>query len=47
LIYNASLVGMASAKIKGKVSRTLASKCSLCVRVDALGENEGGDLGLE
>jgi len=25
----------------------MASKCSLCVRVDALGENEDGDLGLE
>lgn len=47
LIYNASLVGQASAKIKGKVSRTLASKCSLCVRVDALGENPDGDMGLE
>lgn len=47
LIYNASLVGQASAKIKGKVSRTLASKCSLCVRVDALGENPDGEMGLE
>lgn len=47
LIYNASLVGQCSNKIKGKISRTMASKCSLCVRVDALGENEDGDLGLE
>lgn len=47
LIYNASLVGQASAKLKGKVSRTLASKCSLCVRVDALDENPNGEMGLE
>ncbi len=45
LIYNASLVGGASTKIKGKVSRTLANKCALCVRYDALGEDEDGNLG--
>ena len=37
LIYQASLVGQAPAKIKGKISRTLAAKCSVCIRVDALG----------
>jgi nucleolar protein 58 len=36
LIYHASLVGQANAKLKGKISRSLASKCALCVRVDAL-----------
>jgi nucleolar protein 58 len=36
LIYHASLVGQAGPKLKGKVSRSLASKCALCVRVDAL-----------
>jgi nucleolar protein 58 len=40
LIYSAGLVSSAPPKIKGKVSRTLASKCSLCIRVDALGEEE-------
>merc|ERR1712195_395394 len=35
LIYHASLIGQASAKNKGKVSRVLASKASLCIRVDA------------
>ena len=45
LIYHASLVGQANAKLKGKISRSLASKCALCVRVDALGENTNGDIG--
>jgi nucleolar protein 58 len=37
LIYQASLVGQAASKIKGKISRALAAKCSLCIRCDALG----------
>lgn len=36
LIYHASVVGQANPKLKGKISRSLASKCALCVRVDAL-----------
>jgi nucleolar protein 58 len=48
LIYHASLVGQASAKYKGKISRVLAAKCALGVRVDALGEdNDEGAIGLE
>lgn len=39
LIYNASVVGQAKANLKGKISRTLANKCALCVRYDALGED--------
>merc|ERR1719446_1105950 len=31
LIYHASLVGQAKNQLKGKVSRTLANKCALCV----------------
>jgi nucleolar protein 58 len=42
LIYQASLVGQAHSKIKGKVSRTLAAKCSVCIRVDALGKISRG-----
>lgn len=38
IIFQAQLVGSAPAKIKGKVSRALAAKCSLCVRMDALGK---------
>jgi len=45
LIYHASLVGLASSKLKGKISRSLAAKCALCIRVDALGENTDGKIG--
>lgn len=45
LIYHASLVGSANAKLKGKISRSLASKCALCIRVDALDEKTDGEIG--
>merc|ERR1719186_1873949 len=38
LIYLAQLVGQASTKLKGKVSRMLAAKAAIATRVDALGE---------
>jgi len=47
LIYNASVVGQADTKMKGKISRTLANKCALCVRYDALGEDSNGKLGTD
>ena len=47
LIYHASLVGQAAPKLKGKVSRMLAAKTALCIRMDALGEVEGVSIGLE
>lgn len=47
LIYNASIVGSANNALKGKISRTLANKCALCVRYDALGESVDGDLGVK
>ncbi|GAB4813880.1 hypothetical protein N2152v2_000926 [Parachlorella kessleri] len=48
LIYHASLIGQASQKHKGKISRVLAAKCALGVRVDALGDvNDEGAVGLE
>lgn len=47
LIYHASLVGQSSAKLKGKMSRMLAAKTALAVRVDALGENSSVELGTE
>jgi len=40
LIYHASLVGQTAPKHKGKISRVLASRTSLAVRYDALGEGE-------
>jgi nucleolar protein 58 len=47
LIYHASIVGGAAPKIKGKISRSLASKCALCVRVDALRDNTDGSIGMQ
>merc|ERR1711865_46956 len=47
LIYHASLIGQASAKNKGKVSRVLASKAALCIRVDALGDSSQATIGIE
>lgn len=47
LIYHAQLVGQASTKNKGKMSRMLAAKASLATRVDALGEDGSFDLGAE
>jgi nucleolar protein 58 len=47
LIYHASLVGQAAPKNKGKISRVLAAKTALSVRMDALGDTEGVTIGLE
>merc|ERR1711865_953789 len=47
LIYHASLVGSSAPKLKGKISRMLASKCSLAIRYDALGENDDATVGLD
>jgi nucleolar protein 58 len=47
LIYHASLIGQASTKSKGKIARMLATKAALSLRVDALAESEGCELGLE
>ncbi|XP_057333620.1 nucleolar protein 58 [Microplitis mediator] len=48
LIYHAQLIGQASAKLKGKMSRMLANKASLATRLDALGEDDAGvKLGME
>jgi len=46
LIYNASIVGQATAQHKGRISRTLAAKCALCVRYDALGQEIDGKMGI-
>lgn len=47
LIFHASMVGRASAKAKGKISRMLAAKTALCIRVDALGDTDGPSYGIE
>ena len=47
LIYHASLIGQSSPKFKGKISRVLAAKCALSIRVDALGDTDDASVGLE
>merc|ERR1712060_81556 len=49
LIYHAQLVGQASSKLKGKVSRMLAAKASLACRVDAFSEDTTSsiEIGME
>ena len=47
LIYHASLIGQSAPKNKGKISRVLAAKTSLCIRVDALGDDDTPTIGYE
>jgi nucleolar protein 58 len=46
LIYHASLIGQAAPKNKGKISRVLAAKTSLAIRVDALSEDATADTAI-
>lgn len=46
LIYHASLVGQAAPKNKGKISRMLAAKTALSIRMDALGESDQVTVGF-
>ncbi|KAK3010803.1 hypothetical protein RJ639_012742 [Escallonia herrerae] len=41
------VVGQASAKHKGKISRSLAAKTALAIRCDALGGDQDNSMGLE
>jgi nucleolar protein 58 len=47
LIYHASLIGQTASKFKGKISRVLAAKTALAIRVDALGDTEGPTIAIE
>ena len=47
LIYHASLIGQTAPKNKGKISRVLAAKTALSVRVDALGDTTGATVAIE
>lgn len=47
LLYNASLIGSAPAKYKGKIARVLAAKCAISSRVDAMGEKEHATIGVD
>eukprot|EP01113_Clastostelium_recurvatum_P032907 TRINITY_DN428_c1_g1_i2.p1 TRINITY_DN428_c1_g1~~TRINITY_DN428_c1_g1_i2.p1 ORF type:complete len:122 (+),score=35.45 TRINITY_DN428_c1_g1_i2:43-366(+) len=45
LIFHASLIGQTAPKNKGKISRVLAAKVALGVRVDALGDANTPNIG--
>lgn len=45
IIYQTKIVSNANGRAKGKISRALAAKSALCVRYDALNEQESSDLG--
>lgn len=45
--FQASLVGQSQPKSKGKISRVLANKASLSVRVDALGDDSSTAVGMK
>lgn len=47
IIYQTKLVGSANGRAKGKIARALAAKSSLCVRVDALAEEEDIEIGAQ
>eukprot|EP00808_Paulinella_micropora_P010553 g46100.t1 len=47
LIYHASIVGQAAPKNKGKISRVLAAKTALAIRMDAMGESDVATIGYE
>ncbi|KAH7649804.1 nucleolar NOP5 NOP58-like pre-mRNA splicinig factor prp31 [Cryptosporidium bovis] len=47
LIYHAAVVGQSAPKLKGKISRILAAKLSLCVRVDALNDQNEPTVAIQ
>ena len=47
LIYHASLIGQTTPKNKGKISRVLAAKTALAIRVDAMGESTEPTIAIE
>lgn len=47
IIYQTKIVANADGRAKGKISRALAAKSALCIRYDALTEQESNDLGMQ
>ncbi|EOB12012.1 nucleolar protein NOP5-2 [Nosema bombycis CQ1] len=45
IIFDSSILGQVQLKFKGKIARSLASKISLCAKVDYLNSNEDGSFG--
>jgi nucleolar protein 56 len=39
LIYHSSFIGRAAAKNKGRISRTLANKCTIASRIDSFSDS--------
>ncbi|KAJ8540258.1 hypothetical protein K7X08_030177 [Anisodus acutangulus] len=46
LLYHASLISQAALKHKGKIARSLASKASLAIRYDALGDGQDNTIAI-
>eukprot|EP00163_Fabomonas_tropica_P026757 TRINITY_DN502_c0_g5_i1.p1 TRINITY_DN502_c0_g5~~TRINITY_DN502_c0_g5_i1.p1 ORF type:complete len:509 (-),score=209.35 TRINITY_DN502_c0_g5_i1:213-1739(-) len=47
LIFHASLIGQTAPKLKGKMSRVLAAKTALSIRVDALGDADTPNIAIQ
>jgi nucleolar protein 58 len=47
MIFNSSLVGRTTPRNRGKIARLTATKASICVREDALGDSEGVTVAVE
>ncbi|KAF9763964.1 putative nucleolar protein 5-2 [Nosema granulosis] len=47
IIFDSSILGQVRMQFKGKVARSLASKISLCARLDYLGTSEDGKYGTQ
>ena len=47
LLYNASFIGRAQPKYKGRISRYVANKCSIASRIDCFSENVSDQFGKE
>jgi nucleolar protein 58 len=45
IIFDSSILGQVQLKFKGKIARSLASKISLCAKVDYLNSKEDGSFG--
>ncbi len=41
------MIGQAAPKNKGKISRVLAAKTALAIRVDAMGDSEGPTIAID
>merc|ERR1712187_463077 len=47
VLYYSSIIHQSKPKHRGKISRILAAKCSISIRVDALRESSDASVGME